>query len=80
MAKNKLSDLNDHFFAQLERLNDETLTEEQQLIEIKKAHAISQVGEQVIKTARLTFEVAKSVTAGEIKTLPEQLQITSNNP
>ena len=37
MAKNKLSDLNDHLFAAIERLNDEDLTSDQLEIETKRA-------------------------------------------
>ena len=36
--KNKLSDLNNHLFEALERLNDEDLTEEQMFVSINFSH------------------------------------------
>lgn len=56
MAKNKLSDLNDHLFAQIERLNDETLTPEQMELELKKADAMEKVSKQVIDNSRIVLE------------------------
>lgn len=66
MAKNKLSDLNDHLFMALERLNDEEMQEEKLDIEIKKAKAISALSSQIIGYNRLMFDAAKSVTSGDI--------------
>lgn len=56
MAKNKLSDLNNHLFAQIERLNDETLTPEQMELELKKADAMEKVSKQVIDNSRIVLE------------------------
>lgn len=56
MARNKLTDLNDHLFAQIERLNDETLTTEQMELEIKKADAMAKVSKQVIDNSRIVLE------------------------
>jgi hypothetical protein len=56
--KNKLSDLNDHLFAQIERLGDEDLDEEQIEKEAKRAGAIVSVADQIIKNADLQLKAA----------------------
>jgi hypothetical protein len=57
--KNKLSDLNDHLFAQLERLSEEGLTPEQLDRESKRGEAIVAVADQIIKNAGLKIAVAR---------------------
>lgn len=57
--KNRLSDLNDHLFAQLERLSDEDLTPEQIAIEAKRGHAIVGIADQIIQNASLKIQAAK---------------------
>lgn len=59
--KNRLSDLGDHLFAQLERLSDEDLTAEQIEQETKRADAIVNVADQIIRNADLTFKAATFV-------------------
>lgn len=59
MAKNKLADLNDHLFAQLERLSDEDLTPEQVDQEAKRGAAIIGVADQIIKNASLQIQAAR---------------------
>lgn len=59
MTKNKLTDLNDHLFAQLERLADESLTAAQIDTEAKRGEAIVAVADQVIKNASLQIQAAK---------------------
>lgn len=56
--KNKLSDLNDHLFAQIERLGDEEMTEEQIEKEAKRAEAIVAVADQIVKNADLQLKAA----------------------
>lgn len=75
MTRNKISDLNNHLFAQLERLEDESLDNEQIKIETERAKAISQVAEQIIKSAKLTFDVVKMISNGDIdkRELPEYM-------
>lgn len=58
MAKNKLSDLNDHLFAQIERLNDENLTPEEIEIELKKSDAMEKVSKQIIDVSRLVLDAS----------------------
>lgn len=53
MAKNKLLDLNDHLFAELERLGDEELTGDALKEELERAKALSEVGEKIINNASL---------------------------
>ena len=64
MARNKLSDLNDHLFAQLERLNDEEITPEALELECKKSQAITNVAAQISKVASLTIQAVKLISAG----------------
>lgn len=59
--KNKLSDLNDHLFAQLERLSDEGLTAEQIEQETARGEAIVSIADSIIKNADLTFKAATFV-------------------
>lgn len=75
MAKNKLSDLNDHLFAQLERLNDEDLQEEQIKNEVHRAKAISNIASQVIKSAKVTIDAMKLVASGDytVNELPDMI-------
>ncbi len=60
--KNKLTDLNDHLFAQLERLADEALSPVQVDIEAKRSKAMVAVADQIIKNASLQGAVAKLVS------------------
>lgn len=56
--KNKMSDLNDHLFAQLERLGDEELSAEQIETEAKRADAIVTIADHVIRNAELQLKAA----------------------
>ncbi len=56
--KNKLSDLNNHLFAQLERLGEEDLTAEQIEAEAKRADAIVDISDQILRNADLHLKAA----------------------
>ncbi len=59
--KNKLPDLNNHLFAQLERLTDEDLTPEQIEDEVKRADAVVAVSDQIVAGMKLQLDAAKLV-------------------
>lgn len=61
--KNKLSHLNDHLFAQLERLSDEDLTTDDIDREVKRATAIVDVADQIVAAANLKMQAVKLVAA-----------------
>lgn len=64
--KNKLSDLNDHLFMQLERLGDEGLSAEDIEREVSRADAIVSVSEQIVKNADLQLKAVSLIaTHGE---------------
>lgn len=59
--KNRLIDLNDHLFAQLERLSEENLTPEQIAAEVKRTDAIVDVSDQIVRNADLQLKAAALV-------------------
>lgn len=61
MPRNKLTDLNNHLFEQLERLNDEELDEEELEKEIKRSKAITSVAKTIINNARLSLDAKKHI-------------------
>lgn len=57
--KNTLSDLNNHLFEQLERLNDDELDDEQLEKEIKRSEGMTKIAEQIIKNGELALKTMK---------------------
>lgn len=57
--KNKLTDLNNHLFAQLERLGDEDLSNEELEQEIERSKAIAGISNQIVSNARLALDAEK---------------------
>lgn len=68
--KNKLTDLNDHLFAQMERLADETLTPEQIELEAKRGGAMVSVADTIIRNAALQLQAAKIAFDGGADPIP----------
>ena len=59
--KNTLGDLNNHLFAQLERLSDEDLKGEQLQEELNRAKAVNAVAAQIISNGSLVLEAKKMI-------------------
>ena len=57
--KNKLSDLHNHLFAQLERLSDEELKGDALEEELRRAKAVSSVASQIVATGHLVLGAHK---------------------
>lgn len=66
MAKNKITDLNDHLFAQLERLSDEEIKGDDLDKEVIRSKAITSVAGQIIKANKLTIDAMRLVASGSI--------------
>lgn len=76
--KNKLTDLNDHLFTQLERLTSETLKPEEVETEVQRAHAIVQVADQIISNARIQLDALELVAIHGDK-LQKQLPVLAQH-
>jgi len=72
-TKNKMADLNDHLFMQMERLNDDDLKGEKLKEEIARAKSVSGVANQIINNARVCIDGMKAFNEGLIKTAPRML-------
>lgn len=57
--KNTLGDLNNHLFAQLERLGDEDLEGEKLQEEIERAKSITAISSQIISNGNLVLQAEK---------------------
>lgn len=57
--KNTLNDLNNHLFAQLERLNDEDLTGEDLQQELQRSKAVSDVAKNIVSNGNLILQAHK---------------------
>ncbi len=77
--KNKLIDLNDHLFTQLERLGDEDISDEELDKEITRAKSISDISKNIISNASLALKVEEfkqtfGYNASGAKNLPTMLE------
>lgn len=75
--KNTLGGLNNHLFAQLERLNDEDITDDKLQEEIERARAITLVAARIISNASLVIEAKKLVSSDKFNAevqLPKMLE------
>ena len=74
---NRLSDLNNHLFEQLERLNDENLTGEELDKELRRAEGIAKVSEQIIRNGELAYKtmVHMAEYGYPDKSVPEMLEV-----
>ena len=72
--KNKLVDLNDHLFAQLERLSDEELKGDDLKEEIERSRAVGGVAQNIIGNAKLALDAQKAMQ-DSVRKLPDFLGI-----
>lgn len=63
--KNKMSDLNNHLFAQLERLNDENLKGNDLASEIDRSKAMSSIAVQIVNGTKVVVDAMKLVSRGD---------------
>lgn len=73
--KNKLIDLNNHLFAQLERLSDESINGDQLQNEIDRSKAVASVAREIINTGKLALDAQKALADDQINFLPNMLGI-----
>lgn len=56
--KNKLTDLNNYLFEQIERINDDSLSDEELDKQIKKSEQINALAETIIRDGELQYKAA----------------------
>lgn len=59
--KNKLTDLNNHLFAELERLSDEDLKGDLLTEEIERSKAVSDIAGKIIANANVVLQAQKFI-------------------
>jgi len=79
IARNKLSDLNNHLFEQLERLNDEELSNEDLEKEIKRQKAMSEVATNIIEINRISMDAIKLIAKEIFQSMNYRAKLTQLN-
>lgn len=82
MSRNTLEDLNNHLFAQLERLNDEDLKDPEDIRkEVERSKAVNGLAKNIIDNAKVTLEVIKVAyeTVPGSEALPKVFGITQRS-
>ena len=75
-TKNKLVDLNNHLFEELERLNDEGLKGEALQEERERAKSMANIAQTIINNGELALKAAKHYQEyGKAENIPPMLQI-----
>jgi len=73
--KNTLTDLNDHLFAQIERLGDEQISSKKLQFEEQRTKSLTSVAKEIISNARLALDAqTKIMDIPEQKELPAMLK------
>jgi hypothetical protein len=62
MAKNKITDLRNHLFEQLERLQDDELD---LVEEVSRSKAMAQIAQQIIETAKVEVQYIKATDTSD---------------
>ena len=82
MPRNKIDDLRNHLFAQIEKLNDDDLDFDKK---VKRAKAISGLAQEIINSARIELDYYKMVRNDgrpsfiSKKTITTGEQVSDNN-
>lgn len=74
--KNTLVDLNNYLFEQIERLNDDSLTDDELERELKKTDSIVKVSEKIIQNGELAFKTMQHMDQygyGTQRSVPKML-------
>lgn len=61
MTRNTLNDLNNHLFAQLERLSDESIKGDNLKEEFERSKAVTDIAKNIINNASLALQAEKFV-------------------
>ncbi|MDD5292866.1 MAG: hypothetical protein PHW40_00975 [Candidatus Izemoplasmatales bacterium] len=79
--RNKLTDLNNHLFMALERLNDEELDEKELEKEIKRSRAVASVAQAVIANGTLILNAKRHADeyGYNVKDIPIQIEGEKGN-
>lgn len=83
MVKNTLSDLNNHLFAQLEKLGDEDLQGDALETEIRRSDAMAKVGEKILRVGELQLKAMQHMDEygyDRGKGVPELLEVRGGGP